>query len=194
VSGLRKGQMYLDAEEARYKGKPEWDAWVAEGCKKMDILMRASGVTMADIQDTKQFPNWPTMGKYILNKPLDAHKKFLQTFSLGQWKQYSAVAHGGPEGLHEIGMFLFRDGHPHADRPLIDQAYPLVMSMHMMRAAILLLAIVTEVQAAYRFKDEDARINERIVECWQAIQPSFEGKEIYDEHYGQLMKDKGISR
>jgi hypothetical protein len=64
----------------------------------------------------------------------------------------------------------------------------------MMRAAILLLAICTEVQAAYKFKDNDARINERIMESWQALQPAMEAKEIYDEHYEQLMKDEGIMK
>jgi hypothetical protein len=192
VSGLRKGFLYLEAEEARYKGKPEWDKFVADGRGKLDILLRATGFTEKEVRDKKQFPDWPTLGKYIKEKPLDAHKNFLATFTFGPWKQYSAVAHGGPEGLQEIGMFLYRDGHRHEERPSIDEAYPRVMSMHMMRAAILLLAIVTEVQASYKFKDEGARIKERIVECWQALQPSFEGKEIYDEHYAQLMKDKGI--
>lgn len=50
------------------------------------------------------------------------------------------------------------------------------------------------VQAAYRFEDNAARINERIRESWQALQPAMEAKEIYDEHYKQLMKDKGIMK
>ena len=68
------------------------------------------------------------------------------------------------------------------------------MSLHMMRAAILLLAICTEVQAAYKFKDNEAGINERIRDSWQALQPAMEAKEIYDEHYEKLMKDKGIMK
>jgi hypothetical protein len=57
----------------------------------------------------------------------------------------------------------------------------------------LMLSIITEVQAAYRFNDTDARINKRIVEGWQALLPAMEAKEIYDNHYPQLMKDKGIT-
>ena len=91
-------------------------------------------------------------------------------------------------------MFLYRDGHPHEERPLIDDALDRAMSLHLMRAAILLLAICTEVQAAYKFKDDGARINERIMESWQALQPAMEAKEIYDEHYEQLMKDKGMMK
>jgi hypothetical protein len=61
-----------------------------------------------------------------------------------------------------------------------------------MFAAILMLSIITEVQAAYSFKDSGARINERFVEGWQALIPALEAKEIYDNHYMQLMKGKRI--
>ncbi|MEG9437810.1 hypothetical protein JAO29_16810 [Edaphobacter sp. HDX4] len=194
ASGLRKGFLYVAAEEARYKGKPEWDKWIADGRTKLDILVRATGFTETEVMDKKKFPDWPTLGKYLATLPLDAHKKFLATFTFGPWKQYSSVAHGGPEGLHEVGMFLYRDGHLHEQRQLIDDAHDRTMSLHMMRAAILLLAICTEVQVVYKFKDDGARINERIIESWQALQPAMEAKEIYDEHYEQLMKDNGIMK
>jgi hypothetical protein len=105
ASGIRKGFLYVEAEEARYKGKPEWDNWIADSRAKLDIILRANGFTEAAVMDKKQFPDWPTLGKYLGTPPLDDHKKFLATFTFGQWKQYSAVAHGGPEGLHEVGMF-----------------------------------------------------------------------------------------
>jgi hypothetical protein len=192
ASGTRKSLLYVAAEEARYKGKPEWDKWVTDSRAKLNFIIRASGFTETEVMDKKQFPDWPTLGKYLGTPPRDDHKKFLETFTFGPWKQYSAVAHGGPEGLHEVGMFLYRDGHPHEERPLIDDAHDRAMSLHLMRAAILLLAICTEVQAAYRFKDDGARINERIMESWQALQPAMEAKEIYDEHYEQLMKNNGM--
>ena len=193
ASGTRKSLLYVAAEEARYMGKPEWDKWVTDSRAKLNFIIRA-GFTETEVMDKKQFPDWPTLGKYLGTPPRDDHKKFLETFTFGPWKQYSAVAHGGPEGLHEVGMFLYRDGHPHEERPLIDDAHDRAMSLHLMRAEILLLAICTEVQAAYKFKDDGARINERIMESWQALQPAMEAKEIYDEHYEQLMKDKGMMK
>jgi hypothetical protein len=54
----------------------------------------------------------------------------------------------------------------------------------------MLLCIVTEVQAYFRF--DGARINERIHEVWQALKPAFEVKELYDQRYGQLMKSTRI--
>jgi hypothetical protein len=182
----------LDAEQKRYGGDPIWDAYIADSRQKMSLLLRNSGFTEAQVRDKKKYPDWPTLGKYIALGPSGPYKLFLDTFSYGHWKRYSAIAHGAPEGLHEIGSFLNRDGHRHEERPQIDEAYPRMMSYHIMLAAILLLAIITEVEATYRFKDAGARINERIVECWQALLPAMEAKEIYDNHYSQLMKDKGI--
>jgi len=49
---------------------------------------------------------------------------------------------------------------------------------------------VTELQAYFRF--DGARINERILEVWQALKPAFEVKDLYDQRYGQLMRNKGI--
>ena len=123
ASGIRKGFLYVAAEEARYMGKPEWDKWIAESRAKLDTILRSTGFTQAEVMNKKQFPDWPTLGKYLRTQPLDDHKKFLETFTFGPWKQYSSVAHGGPEGLHEVGMFLYRDGHPHEERPLIDDAH-----------------------------------------------------------------------
>ena len=55
-----------------------------------------------------------------------------------------------------------------------------------------MLCIVTELQAYFHFDDDGARINERIHAMWNALVPAFDAKEIFDERYAQLMKDKGI--
>jgi alanine dehydrogenase len=64
--------------------------------------------------------------------------------------------------------------------------------MHIGRAAGILLCIVTELQAYFHFDDNGARVNERIHEMWNALMPVFEVKELYDEHYQQLMASRGI--
>lgn len=64
--------------------------------------------------------------------------------------------------------------------------------MHLLRSAAILLSIVTELQAYFRFDDSGARINERIYAMWNALMPVFEVKELYDERYAQLMQEKGI--
>jgi len=56
----------------------------------------------------------------------------------------------------------------------------------------MLLSIITELQAYFRFDDDGARINERIHTMWQELLPVFEVKELYDERYCQLMREKNI--
>ena len=72
----------------------------------------------------------------------------------------------------------------------MDEAFPLFMSQHMFRAALILLCIITEVQGYFLFKD--ANINTRIHKIWNALMQVFEVKELYNEHYGKLMLDRGI--
>lgn len=81
---------------------------------------------------------------------------------------------------------------PHDDRPKLDEIYPKILSMHIARAAAILLCIITELQAYFRFDDDGARINERIQEMWKVLMPVFEVKELYEERYKQLMQDRRI--
>jgi hypothetical protein len=192
VSGLRKDLLYLDAAQNRYKGIPAWDEYVVDSRKMMEVLLREVGLSEAEVRDKKKYPDWMTLGKYIAQGSPSPHKTFLDTFSYGDWKRYSAISHGAAEGLHEVGSFLNYDGHPHEERHKIDEVYPRMMSFYIIHAATLMLSIITEVQASYKFHDSGARINERIIESWNALLPAPDAKEIYDNHYMQIMKDKGI--
>jgi hypothetical protein len=80
------------------------------------------------------------------------------------------------------------------EAPKVIGAPPYVaVDLHIARAAGVLLCIVTELQGHFRFDDNGARINERIHAVWNALMPVFEIKELYDERYSQLMKDKRIA-
>ena len=56
-----------------------------------------------------------------------------------------------------------------------------------------LLCIVTELQAHFRFDDDGARINQRLHAMWNALMPVLEIKKLYDKRYAQLMKDRHIN-
>ena len=102
------------------------------------------------------------------------------------------MAHGAFEGLIPVAMYYVADSMLHEDRDKLDAIFPTVFSMHIPRVAAILLCIVTELQAYFHFDDDGARINQRIHEMWDALMPVFEVKELYDERYSQLMKDKRI--
>jgi hypothetical protein len=67
---------------------------------------------------------------------------------------------------------------PPDDRPKIDETFQRILFIHIGRAAGVLLCIVTEVQAYFKFDDNGARINERIHEIWNALIPVPEIKEL----------------
>jgi len=73
----------------------------------------------------------------------------------------------------------------------MDELHPQVLSMHIARAAAILLCIVTELQAHFHFTG--ASIDQRIHKMWNVLMPVFEVKELYNERYAQLMRDKHIN-
>ncbi|HEV2178431.1 MAG TPA: hypothetical protein VGW33_14690 [Terriglobia bacterium] len=191
-SGYRQWLKALDEDQARYCGKPEWDEWITKSRREIDFLMRADDLTMDEVlAQTK----WPTLGQYIRNKQpggtLTPHQDFLRTLTYGAWREYSAMAHGTFEGLMRVAVYFISDSIPHEERPKLDEKHPRIMSMHIARAAAILLCIVTELQAHFHF--DGARIDERIHKMWNALVPVFEVKELYDERYAQLMMDKHIN-
>jgi len=194
MSGYRKLLGALDEDEKRYGGQPKWDEWIKKSRDGLDFGMRADGIKRADVLALKSF--WPTLGKYIADKQpggvTTPHQDFLKTFTFGIWRQYSAMAHGAFEGLMSTAMYYIVDSMPHEDRPKIDAQHPRLLALHIGRAAGVLLCIVTELQAHFRFDDSGARINERIHEIWNALMPVFEIRELYDERYAQLMSDRHI--
>jgi len=192
-SGYKKALADFDEEEARYGGRPKWDEWIRNGREGLDFQIRACGLTIPGVLGTVP---WPTLGKYVSDKrpggTLTPHQEFLRTFTYGRWREYSAMAHGGFEGLMRAGVFYIVDSLPHEERPKVEEAHLKVFSAHIARAALMLLCIITELQAYFHFDDDGARINERIHKIWNAVMPVFEVKELYNERYEQLMKDKHI--
>lgn len=100
------------------------------------------------------------------------------------------MAHAAFEGLLIVGMYYVPDSFMHEDREKLEAHHIHVLSLHLPRAAAVLLCIVTELQAYFRF--EGADINKRIHAMWRALMPIFDAKELYDERYARLMADKRI--
>jgi len=194
MSGYKKLLTVLDEEEKRYGGQPKWDEWVRDSRDKLSLAIRTDGFKVQDVIALK--PSWPTLGKFVLDKqpggvttPL---QDVLKTFTFGKWREYSAMAHGAFEGLMLTAMYYVPDVLPQEDRPKMDEQHTRVLAMHIGRAAGVLLCIITELQAYFRFDDDGARINNRIHAMWNALMPVPEIKEMYDERYAQLLKDKHI--
>lgn len=196
-SGIKKTLIDLNEDYQRYRGQPQWEAYINERRGVVDLLIRMSGFTPDEVMSQQA---WPTLGRYISTTgpggSLTEHQQFLKTFTHMEWRQYSALSHGAYEGFMgfvgplPVGSYYIGDFLPHAERPKIDASYDAFLSRHIGRAAVVLLCLITELQALYQF--DGARINERISELWEILTPSFEATELYEGRYRQLMKARGI--
>src|SRR5262249_33190687 len=159
-SGLKRVLNDLEEEHNEHLGEPEWEAWYAERRRLIETyLIRPSGFTLTEVENQSM---WPTLGTYVRSRTTDEsianHQKFLRSFTHLAWRQYSALSHGAYEaftgllGPVPVGAYYMRDFLPHEDRPKVDQSYDLFVSTHIGRAAIVLLCIITELQAYCRFE------------------------------------------
>jgi hypothetical protein len=191
-SGYKQRLKALDEDQARYGGQPKWDEWISENRDWTQFAIRVDGLTVAEVSAQ---PLWPTLGRYVKDKQaggtLTPHQEFLKTFAYGAWREYSAMAHGAFEGLMPIAIYYAPDSVQYEERSKVDEKHPLIMSMHLARAAAILLCIVTELQAHFHF--DAARIDERIHKMWNVLMPVFEVEELYNGRYAQLMKDAHIN-
>jgi hypothetical protein len=151
-SGYQKILAALDEDEKRYGGQSRWDSWIAKSRDGLHHGMHIDGISMPDVLATKA---WPTLGKYINDKQPGGtstpHQDFLKTFAYGNWREYSAMAHGAFEGLLLVAMHYTADSMLHDERHKIDEAHPKILSLHIARAAAILLCIITELQAHFRW-------------------------------------------
>lgn len=189
--GIKKEQRDLHEDEVRYSGKPEWDEWIRASKSKIDLNMRGFQVTQAEVDAQAE---WTTLGRYLNQKgpggTLNDHQMFLSAFEYGPWREYSALSHGGPEALRDVGMYYRYKEQPFEDRPKIDDALERTRSLHLIRSALVLQATITELQMFFHFKD--ANIDSRIHKIWDALLQHIEARELYDERYKSQMEQKGI--
>jgi hypothetical protein len=190
-SGYKKSLESVDADERRYGGDPKWDDYIARKRELLRNGMLLDGITETEVRAAK---TWPTLGRYLTvkkNVPLTPHQRFLQKLTYGFWQEYSGMAHAAFEGLLPTALFYTSKDIPHELRPMVDETLETMISIHIPRLSAVLLCMLTEVQAFFRF--DGARIGQRLHEVWNALLVAPEVKELYDERYAQLMKDKGIT-
>jgi hypothetical protein len=193
-SGYRKAYETIKKTEKRYGGKPEWDDWTRKNREALDLSLRASGLTMSGVLAKKA--KWPTLGRYLGETRSGGptpNQEFLKTFMYGNWSKYSAMAHGAFEGLLDIAVYYTEDSLTHDFREQLDRRHPDFMTTCLGQAAAILLCMVTELQAYFRFDDNGARINERIHKMWNVLLLMPDVKELYDGRYAQFMKDRMIN-
>jgi hypothetical protein len=156
------------------------------------IGMQADGITGNEVEAANM---WPTLSSYLRVKqgmPLTPHQDFLKTLTYVFWQEYSAMTHAVFQGLMPTAVFYIPDKIPHERREEFDTVVvDGLIATHLIRNAAVLLCTLTEIQAHFRFFDE-ARINKRLHQVWEALIRVPEVKELYDLRYAPLMAARGI--
>lgn len=189
-SGYRYFLEALDQDEARYAGQPRWDEYIGKYRGKAQFEIRRDGFDEPGVRAAEK---WLTLSRYVDDTKHGfptRHQNFLKTLTLGFWKEYSGISHATFNGLLPIALFLSPKDLPHKHRPSVDSATDGMISLHIARVAAILLCMLTEVQVSCGF--DGTRINHRLHELWNILIVVPEIKELYDERYSQLMKERGI--
>jgi hypothetical protein len=197
-SGVKRVLDDLNEDYEKYRGQEAWELFVAERRTGMALVMDQSDLTLDDVSHA---PMWPTLSAYLRRKQPDGslteNQRFLKTFTLSSWRQYSALSHGafeafiGPMAHLPIGAFYVNDFLTDEEEAKLDASYGFLLATHLGRAAIVLLCLLTELQVHCRF--EGHNINERICRGWRVLMPLFEAKEFYDGRYAETMRASGIA-
>ncbi len=188
ASGYRQMLEAISEDEQRYGGDLQWDAHNLERRKVVDLDMRANGFTVAEVINIRL---WPTLGRYLRDEPATPNKAFLKELTLGFWREYSGMSHAAFHGLIPTAPFFSPRDISEGERRHFDAHSDELLSMHLLRVVGVLLCILTEIQAHFRF--DGAHINERLVKGWSSVLKALEIKELYDHRYAQLMTDRGIT-
>ena len=187
ASGYRQMLESISEDEKRYGGDPQWDAHNQERRKTVELDMRVNHFTVDEVTNVRL---WLTLGRYLREAPATPNKAFLEKLTLGFWREYSGMAHATFNGLIPTAPFFAPRDIPEDLRKHFEDHADGMLSMHLLRVVGILLCILTEIQAHFRF--EGANINERLVKGWHAVLAALEIKELYDYRYDKLMKDRGI--
>ncbi len=200
LSGYKRMLAALKVDEDQYGTEKGWPEYIKQQRELLQIGYTADGFTYSELHSKD---DWVLLGRYLPSLPADDsdHQKLVRRFTFGFWRQYSEISHVTFRGVHELFEFLNREDAPHYYRPAISARAERALTQHIGRAeraltqhigraAAVLVALITEIQAAYRFTGHN--VNSRIHEAWRGMVNFPDGEDIYNFHYKALMEAKKI--
>src|SRR5271169_6559006 len=176
--------LHEDATKYASNADPSWAQWLRKRRDFIDLGIRRDGFTLADVMAQAK---WPLLGTYLRTKKgasLTEHQFFLKNLTFGYWREYSEYSHGTFQGLMRTAVSYLEHDLPHERRPELEEGSLALIFGHMTRASAVLLCILTELQAYFRF--DGARINERLLQIWDALLQAPEVRDLYDSRYAKL--------
>ena len=118
----------------------------------------------------------------IISSNRSPGREFLQYLSDWFYREHSGMAHMSFLGLLKLSSVLHGPDLPKEQRDQLEQdGLPRTMTSHVMRSAILLLCLISELQNHFRFSGD---IELRLLEVWHVILPdSLAAQELHNKRY-----------
>jgi hypothetical protein len=186
-SGWREQKMEYDRLTAEYGTEPEWVEWLDGFSRMIGMGKGLFKITAAEESNpAKEIKPWPNPGKmpdYGINpKSRPSSRQFLHYLNDWFYREYSAQAHVSFSGMMRQAAVIFKTDLPQSEQEkLVDDGLPRLISLHLVRSAILLLSLVSEIEHYFNF---GGTIPLRILELWHIFMPDFpEAKEIFEKRY-----------
>lgn len=195
----RAEQEWLKQHQEHYqkryggKGKPRWDAYIANRAEMLAKMEGVLGITPSEKADLNRISRWPKMGqlrKRLKNSP--ATLSFLEYLDDWFYNSLSSHSHGEPMGVGEMGLHFLgidelkmisgedRDG---VERRL-DEKIVQFRTTQVWMAVTLLLSLISEIRVHFGY--DLLENNLRFV--WTAINGYSEiSREVYEERYESLL-------
>jgi hypothetical protein len=171
--GWREMREELDRYSGKYGTDPNWSEWIAKLTGVVDGLKADLGISPAEEANLrKAIQYWPIPSQMLRDSGLDTDRRtFLEYLTDWFYRELSADSHLSMTGLARRSVALLED----KTECLIKHRSDCVMV-----AAILLLALLSEIQLEAQWPD----IKPRLEYVWTILGSLWDvGKEIYDMRY-----------
>lgn len=186
---------HLEFYRKRYggKGKPRWDAYIAnrtEKLAKMEVVMK---ITPAEKADLNLIPRWPKMRQLrqrLRNSP--AVLAYLEYLDDWFYDQLSSYSHGEPMGLGQMGLHFLgieelkaiaREDREGVERKL-DEKIVEFRTTQVWMAVTLIMSLISEIQVNFCYDI----LKERLLYVWAVINEYSDiSREVYEERYEGLL-------
>lgn len=178
-SGWREQMEWLKRFD-RYRGDPNWDAWLAEMEQFLDNEKASANISQQEEADPKKkIKYWPylaQMKKMATSADIRTMIEYIETTF---YREFSQESHLTWPGLKSTGAALLIDN-PEDQWQFLKQRSDSVMF-----AVTMILAILSEVEALLNFGR-----TEKLKTVWRVMSETFYlVKEFYEERYEDLLAD-----
>ncbi|MEO8737765.1 MAG: hypothetical protein ABI380_14645 [Edaphobacter sp.] len=188
-SGWREQKLEYDRFLKEYSTNEEWSEWLPKLARMVQQGVSLFNITEDENENPKTIEQWPSSGQmpnYGINPPKrPANREFLQYLSDWFYREHSGMAHMSFLGMLKFTAVLNNDHLTKDERSKLEEdGLPQMMTGHVLRSAILLLCVISEIQSQFKFS---GNIELRILDIWHILmQGSTEAKELFERRYSPM--------